>query len=82
MGVRVCEMSPRHFIKTFTKTFGKTPHRYLTDLRLDFDECLLFEGKLTIAEVTIFSGFSSQSHLTAALTKHRNLKPAQLRHGR
>lgn len=78
----VCELSPRHFIKAFTTTFGQPPHQYLTNLRLDFAERLLLEGKLTITEVAVFSGFSSQSHLTATLRQHRGVTPAQLRNAR
>lgn len=75
----VCELSPRHFIKAFTKTFGQPPHQYLTKLRLDFAERLLLEGKMTITEVAVLSGFSSQSHLTATLRQHQGVTPAQLR---
>ncbi|MDZ5700108.1 AraC family transcriptional regulator [Chelativorans sp. M5D2P16] len=75
----VCELSHGHFIQSFTKSFGEPPHRYLINRRLEFAEQLLVEKDLTIAEVAFLSGFSSQSHLTSAMRKNRNITPAQLR---
>ncbi|WP_395448800.1 helix-turn-helix domain-containing protein [Aminobacter sp. UC22_36] len=77
----VCELSPRHFIQAFTRSFGRQPHQYLMGLRLDFAERLLVEGKLTATEVALLSGFASQSHLTYTLKKHRGLTPVQVRQG-
>lgn len=75
----IAGLSPKYFIKAFTRTFGAAPHRYLRDLRLDFAERLLVGGNLTIAEVAYLSGFSSQSHLTAKMKKYRRNTPMQLR---
>jgi AraC family transcriptional regulator len=75
----VSELSPHHFIEAFSKTFGEPPHQYLIGRRLAFAEKLLVEGDLTIAEVAYLSGFSSQSHLTATMKKHRHTTPTQVR---
>lgn len=77
----ICGLSPYHFIGAFTKTFGQSPYQYLLTLRLDFAERLLVEGGLPIAEIAYLSGFSSQSHLTATMKKHRNRTPAEIRPG-
>lgn len=75
----LCGLSPSHFIKAFAQTFGQRPYQYLTNLRLDHAVRLLEEQGMTIAEIAHLSGFSSQSHLTSTLRKHRGLTPAQLR---
>lgn len=75
----LANLSPRQFTHAFTRTFGKSPHRYLLDLRLDHAAGLLAEGQLTIADVAYLSGFSSQSHLTAAMKKYRGITPTLLR---
>jgi AraC family transcriptional regulator len=75
----LANLSPRQFTHAFTKTFGKSPHRYLLDLRLDHAAGLLAEEQLTIADVAYLSGFSSQSHLTAAMKKYRGTTPTRLR---
>ncbi|MCB5176783.1 AraC family transcriptional regulator [Microvirga lenta] len=75
----LCGLSPGHFIQAFSKTFGQSPHRYLLHLRLSAAEMMLFGSDLPITEVAYRSGFSSQSHLTTAMRKYKNLTPAQLR---
>lgn len=75
----LCGLSPGHFIHAFTRTFGESPHRYLVKLRLTFATKLLSETNLPIAEVAYLSGFSSQSHLTSAMSKNNQTTPARVR---
>ncbi|WP_274423331.1 helix-turn-helix domain-containing protein [Chelativorans sp. YIM 93263] len=75
----ICELSPGHFIQAFAKTFGISPHQYLLNLRLARAEKMLVETELTIAAIAYLTGFSSQSHLTSAMRKHKGLTPALLR---
>ncbi|TPK75339.1 helix-turn-helix transcriptional regulator [Mesorhizobium sp. B2-4-15] len=72
----VAGVSPNHFIVAFAKTFGMPPHRYLVNLRLDFAEKLLVDGKLSIAQIAFVAGFSDQSHLAATMKKYRGRTPA------
>jgi AraC family transcriptional regulator len=78
----IAGLSVRHFIQAFTRSFGEPPHRYVVDQRLAFAEKLLTRGDLTIAEVAYQSGFSSQSHLTTTMKKHRQKTPLQVRRER
>ncbi|WP_343715381.1 AraC family transcriptional regulator [Inquilinus sp.] len=78
----VAGMSPRHFLQAFTRTFGEPPHRYLIGMRLAHAERLLRTGDLPIAEIAYRSGFSSQSHLTTSMKKHRQATPLQIRRER
>lgn len=75
----VSGLSPFHFIRAFTKTFGQPPHRYVLNMRLNFAEKLLSEGFASIWEIAYLSGFSSQSHLGASMKKHRNKTPTEIR---
>jgi len=79
---RVCGLSAGHFIKAFARTFGRTPHQYLLDLRLAHAERLLVESDLTISEIAYLSGFSSQSHLTESMRKHKHVTPHKIRQAR
>jgi AraC family transcriptional regulator len=72
-------LSQFHFIRAFSKTFGEPPHRYILKMRLGLAEKLLVEGDSSIAEIAYLSGFSSQSHLTAAMKKYRQVTPAEYR---
>ncbi|WP_244731064.1 helix-turn-helix domain-containing protein [Mesorhizobium sp. 113-3-3] len=54
-----------------------TPHQYGLSLRLDFAEKLLAE-RPPFTDLAYLSGFSSQSHLTTAMKKYRNLTRAPI----
>lgn len=75
----VAGVSANHFILRFGKTFGMPPHRYLMNLRLDFAEKLLLDGKLSIAEVAYVAGYSDQGHLATSMKKYRGKSPSELR---
>ncbi|UCI09052.1 helix-turn-helix transcriptional regulator [Mesorhizobium sp. B1-1-8] len=75
----VCGLSPYHFVRAFSKTFGASPYQYVLDLRLDFAEGLLADSSMTIADIAHVSGFSSQSHFTTTMKKYRHVTPLQAR---
>lgn len=76
---RISRMSPSHFIRAFTLTFGTPPHQYLVNLRLKMAEKLLIETKLPISEIAFQTGFSSQSHLTNTMKRIKQLTPGKIR---
>jgi AraC family transcriptional regulator len=78
----LCELSPGHFIRAFSATFGQSPHQYLLQLRLSAAELMLLENSLPIPEIAYLSGFSSQSHLTTTMKRYRNTTPARIRSSR
>lgn len=78
----VCDLSVGYFIKSFTKTFGQSPHQYLLAVRLASAERLLVESELPIPEIAYVSGFASQSHLTELMRKHKQTTPAKIRRNR
>lgn len=49
-----------HFIRLFKKIYGKTPHQYLTAVRLEKAKQLLSKG-ISVSEVCISVGFESLS---------------------
>jgi AraC family transcriptional regulator len=78
----VSGLTPRYFIEAFSRTFGERPHQYLVRRRLAFAEELLLGGNLAIDDVAQLSGFSSQSHLTSLMKRHRKMTPMQVRRSR
>jgi len=75
----VCGLSPYHFMRAFSRTFGMPPHQYVLGLRLDFAERLLADSRMTIADIAHLAGFSSQSHFTTVMKKYRGVTPLQAR---
>ncbi|QKC82028.1 AraC family transcriptional regulator [Mesorhizobium sp. NZP2077] len=78
----VCGLSPYHFMRAFSRTFGMPPHQYVLDLRLDFAERLLADSRMAIADIAHLAGFSSQSHFTTVMKKYRQVTPLQARVGK
>ena len=71
----------RAFYRAFTKTFGLPPYQYVLQLRLSEAERLLLQADVPIVEVAYLCGFSSQSHLTTTMKRHKHITPAQIRAG-
>lgn len=77
----VCDLSPYHFVRAFSKTFGVSPYQYVLLLRLDLAEKLLTDSRMSITDIADLSGFSSQSHFTTMMRKYRHVTPQQVRTG-
>jgi transcriptional regulator GlxA family with amidase domain len=56
---RIAVMSEAHFIRTFSQTFGETPHRYLQRRRVERSMFLLRETNRPITEICLDVGFNS-----------------------
>lgn len=75
----VAGLSPSHFLHAFSATFGRTPYKYLLDLRLAHAERLIVETQLPLTAIAEASGFSGQSHLTTIMQRYKSVTPGQLR---
>ncbi|QND46740.1 helix-turn-helix transcriptional regulator (plasmid) [Rhizobium lusitanum] len=75
----ICLMSPSHFIRAFSMTFGTPPYKYLVNIRLEEAERLLLGSTLPISDIALRTGFSSQSHLTNAMMRYKQTTPAKFR---
>lgn len=64
-----------HFIRLFKTAYGKTPHHYLTQQRVDKAKQLLQEN-IPVATVCFAVGFSSVSSFTGLFKKNTGRTPA------
>lgn len=71
-------MSTFHFARSFKKTTGHSPHKYLTTMRLEKAMTLLPQD-IPLAEVASESGFSDQAHFTRVFKKNVGVTPAAYR---
>lgn len=76
---RAAGVSRAHFARGFTASTGVTPHRFVTDRRLDRARTLLAASALPIGEIARAVGFSSQSHFTATFTRRVGVSPTTYR---
>ena len=69
-------ISPYHFIRVFEATFGVTPHRYRTDIRLTRARQLLAQGA-PVTQVCMQLGFSSLGSFSALFARHVGEAPSR-----
>ena len=64
-----------HFIRLFREVYGKTPHNYLTQVRVDNAQLLLSKN-IPVSEVSFLVGFDSSTSFAAIFKKHAGMSPS------
>ena len=77
----VLDRSVSHLVRSFTATFGVSPHAYVVGRRIDAARGLLLDG-VPPAEVATAVGFHDQAHLTRHFKRHVATTPARYARGR
>jgi AraC family transcriptional regulator len=72
-------LSRAHFAMAFRRTAGVTPHRYLTNRRINVAREKLASSSDAIADIALNCGFSSQAHFTEYFRRTTGLTPASFR---
>jgi AraC family transcriptional regulator len=76
---RAAGLSVFHFSRTFTKTTGLGPHRYLTQARIDKVKELLLKSDYSLAAIADEAGFSDQSHMSKVFRRFIGTSPRHFR---
>jgi AraC-like DNA-binding protein len=63
---REAHASRAHFVRSFKKAFGETPHRYLLRRRIERAKELLRNTPLSVTEVSVAVGFRSLGSFSTA----------------
>ncbi|MGQ0697919.1 MAG: helix-turn-helix transcriptional regulator [Panacagrimonas sp.] len=72
-------LSRAYFAAAFRDATGVSPHRYLTQRRLARACELLRDTALSLADVALRCGFSSQAHFTEYFHREKGVTPRQFR---
>ncbi|MDO4617347.1 MAG: helix-turn-helix domain-containing protein [Lachnospiraceae bacterium] len=75
----LCGMSTSHFIRSFQKHIGRTPHEYLLAYRLREAKQLLIFSNDTIECIAETCGFNSASHFARSFRANNNMRPSEFR---
>jgi AraC family transcriptional regulator len=76
---RLINLSPSYFCAAFKKAFGTSPHQFQIELRVERAKTLLVDSALSLVDVALLSGFSSQSHLSDCFRRITGVSPARYR---
>jgi AraC family transcriptional regulator len=77
-----CNLSVSHFAHAFRRTFGRPPHRWLMERRINAVKNLLLTSRLTLAEVASKCGFADQSALNRSFKRVLKESPGEWRRSR
>lgn len=75
----VAGMSPSCLIRSFKRSTGMTPHRFVVEQRVAAARRLLESSDLPIVDIALGVGFSSQSHFGVAFRQVTGESPARYR---
>ena len=76
---QVVGLSPQHFAVLFRDSTGFTPHQYVNHRRVERAQRLLSDSALSLVEVSMACGFSSQSQFITLFRRLVGITPGKFR---
>lgn len=76
---QVAALSPYHFLREFKRTFGQTPHSYLSHHRIEKARRLLYHTQLPVTEICWRVGFHSVGSFSTLFRRQTGLSPRTYR---
>jgi AraC family transcriptional regulator len=77
-----CGLSVAHFARAFRGTFGKPPHRWLLQQRIEQVKCFLLNSRKPLSEIALHCGFADQPALNRAFRRVVGESPGEWRRSR
>ena len=78
----IARRSTAHFCRAFKRTFGQTPHSYVTARRLERAKSLMLESEEQLSIIAHLCGFTDQPHLSKLFRQYTGETPAAWRRRR
>jgi len=72
-------LSPYHFARSFKRSIGMGPHRYVMERRIERARRLILRSNLSLADIAAAVGFDSQASFTSRFSRHVGMTPGRLR---
>jgi len=76
-----CCLSINHLLRTFKEAYGKSPHQYLTQLRLDRAKALLKTTDYPLSEISGLVGFENVSSFVRLFKTSAGITPFKYKKG-
>jgi AraC-like DNA-binding protein len=74
---REAYLSPYHYHRLFARTFGETPHEFVTRLRIDRAKRLLARDRLPVTEVCFEVGYGSVGSFSSRFRRMVGQSPSE-----
>jgi AraC family transcriptional regulator len=75
----VAAFSPSHFKALFRQATGVPVHRFVLERRIERARVRLLEGRLSVTDVALETGFAHPSHMARWMRRLLGVSPSQLR---
>jgi AraC family transcriptional regulator len=72
-------MSPAHFARSFKATCGRSPHQFVSQMRLELAKRMLADPHRSVSDIALSTGFSSQSNFSRAFRDATGMTPGEYR---
>ncbi|WFP61943.1 AraC family transcriptional regulator [Mesorhizobium sp. WSM4904] len=72
-------LSPFHFSRLFQQATGSSPHRYLTERRIESAKRMIRDNRASMVEIALDTGFGSQANFSRIFRKTTGLCPTEYR---
>jgi AraC family transcriptional regulator len=76
---RIVQLSSSHFSRAFSRTFGETPHVYITRQRMRRAQVIMLSSPMPISQIALDCGMSDQAHFTRVFRKAFGINPGRWR---
>lgn len=68
-----------HFRHMFKKTYNVSPLQYFHNMKIDYIKTLMHNGKYSVNEIAVLSGFHDLNYFSRFFKKHMGMSPVQYR---
>jgi AraC family transcriptional regulator len=75
----VTGLSTSHFSRTFKRSMGESPHRFVLQQRVQHAKELLVSLNLRMIDIALASGFKTQQHFSRIFREVCGLSPTEYR---
>lgn len=72
-------LSSSHFKRVFKRRTGKTPYRFLTDIRIEKAKKMLRDNDAAINEIARLCGFVNQGNMSTIFKRSTGISPSEFR---
>lgn len=73
----ITDLSLHHFARMFKKAVGVAPHQYVLERRMERAKEMLRTSSASLVEISLSTGFSSQSHFNSAFRRMVGATPTE-----